>query len=451
MSLSSVFSVLEEYVPGLSRVMDHHMREVLQGASVAFILKVLGTALGLLFNVLLARMLGAEGAGIYFLALTVITIAAMIGRLGLDNALIRFIASQFALKNWGVVTDLYRKGVRLSTTLSLVATIIVFLTSEQIATIMFKEPLLVGPLRIMALGILPLSLLTLYGSLLTGLKKIGNAVFVQGVGIPLISIPLLIFLGAKLSINGAVLGYVIAATAVFLVSVFLWRRATPVLNGYRGTFSTRLLISTSLPLFWVVFLNYVLSSFGTIVLGIWADSVAVGIYGIAARVTLLMRFILDSVNSIIAPKFATLYEQNEIQALGNLARSVTFAMTVLAAPILLVVVLFPKAILNLFGGEFATGSTVLVVLAIGQFINVATGSVGYLLMMSGHEKIVRNNVVFNAIINVFLNLLLIPKFSIMGAAVATALSLAVKNIITVFLVRKYLAIDIYSLPFSEKK
>jgi hypothetical protein len=66
--------------------LDFNMKKVLRGASVGFVLKVIGGGLGFMFNVLLARLLGVDGAGMYFLALTVTTIATVFGCMGLDNA-----------------------------------------------------------------------------------------------------------------------------------------------------------------------------------------------------------------------------------------------------------------------------------------------------------------------------------------------------------------------------
>ena len=86
-------------IPFLS-VHDKHWREVLEKSFVAFVMKALGAGLGFAFNVLLARMLGADGAGIFFLALTVTTIASVFGRIGLDNTLVRFTAGNAGVGNW---------------------------------------------------------------------------------------------------------------------------------------------------------------------------------------------------------------------------------------------------------------------------------------------------------------------------------------------------------------
>ncbi|SFR14189.1 flippase [Desulfoscipio geothermicus] len=427
--------------------LDWHMKEVLSGAFVAFTFKVLGAGLGFAFNVLLARLLGAERAGLYYLAFTVITIATVVGRMGLDNALLRFTATNAVQEKWEKVSGVYRKGIFIAVIASLVATIIVGSSASWVAKGIFSEPALVKPIRLMALAILPISLLTLHAELLKGLKRIRDAMLVQGVGVPLISISLLAFLGGPFQVTGAVTAYVCATTIVLLLSVALWRRATPKLRGVRGTFDTRLLLATSMPLLLVASMNLIMSWTDTIMLGFWIDSKSVGIYNIAMRAAMLTSFILFAVNSIVAPKFAALYAKGELEALGIVARNSTALMTVLALPILLLFILSPKFILGIFGPGFISGSNVLIILALGQFVNVATGSVGYLLMMTGYEKLMRNNIIGSAILNIILNTLLVPKYGITGAAIATAVSLAIMNLVSAGLV--YWKLSIITLPIPK--
>jgi len=427
--------------------MDHHMKEVVRGAATAFTLKALGAGLSFGYNVLLARLLGAKGAGVYYLALTVTTIASVLGRMGLDNTLLRFTAANAAQGDWDKVSGIYRIGVRIAVAASILATLIILISASWISQRIFSEEALSDPLRLMAFGILPMSLLTLHAELLKGLKRIRDATLVQGLGLPMLGIPLLALLGVSLGVFGAAAAYVISAFAVLLLGIILWRLATPQIRKLRGSFDTRLLISTSLPLFWVASMNLVMNWTDIIMLGIWTDGKKVGIYGVAVRTAMLTSFILNAVNSIVAPKFAGLYAQKNYKSLSTLARKSTQLMICLAAPVLLLFVIAPSWILGLFGPDFITGASALTILAIGQFVNVATGSVGYLLMMTGYEKLMRNVIIVSAALNILLNALLIPKYGISGAAIATAISLAMMNLISARLV--YWKLSISTLPISK--
>jgi O-antigen/teichoic acid export membrane protein len=183
-------------------------------------------------------------------------------------------------------------------------------------------------------------------------------------------------------------------------------------------------------------------------LGIWESSANVGIYNAAIKTAMLTSFVLISVNSIAAPKFASLYQNNDMKALGDVSRGTSKIMIILASPILVVFILFPEWVLLFFGEEFQQGSSVLMILAVGQFINVATGSVGYLLQMTGHERLVRNTLLFSAFLLVSLSIMIIPLYGVVGAAFVSASMLAVQNIIMMLLVWKYL--NIITFPWVNK-
>jgi O-antigen/teichoic acid export membrane protein len=115
-------------------------------------------------------------------------------------------------------------------------------------------------------------------------------------------------------------------------------------------------------------------------------------------------------------------------------------MAGLASPILLLFVLFPAKVLALFGAKFAGGAPVLAILAIGQFVNVATGSVGWILIMCGYERLMRNIIIVCATATVALNFLLIPLYGVVGAALATATTLALQMLVAAALVWRKLGL-----------
>ncbi len=185
----------------------------------------------------------------------------------------------------------------------------------------------------------------------------------------------------------------------------------------------------------------------TFFLGIWGTKADVGVFGAAWRTAMLTSFILVSVNSIVAPKFAALYSQGDMVGLASTARKSAMMMTLFAAPILLLFVVAPEFVMRIFGKGFESGGLLLTILAIGQFVNVATGSVGYLLIMCGRERLMRNNTLVVGVFSVGMNLVFIPLFGALGAAVAGALSLAIFNLGAFYLVWK--SLDIWTLPVLE--
>ena len=107
--------------------------------------------------------------------------------------------------------------------------------------------------------------------------------------------------------------------------------------------------------------------------------------------------------------------------------------------------LFPEFLLGFFGAEYRQASLILQILVIGQFINVITGSVGFLLNMSGHEKDMRNVVFFSGPLSLGLGFFLTPIYGTTGAAIATAIALASQNLIAVYMVKKRLGFNTLNL------
>jgi O-antigen/teichoic acid export membrane protein len=148
-----------------------------------------------------------------------------------------------------------------------------------------------------------------------------------------------------------------------------------------------------------------------------------------------------AVNLVVAPRFAAMHKQGDLDGVRRVALTSVRLMLLAAAPVVTLMVCFPHWLMWLFGDEFVAGAPLLRILAIGQFINVATGSVGYLLMMTGHEKDMRNSLLVVAPCSILLSLWLIPLYGAVGAAVATALAIAGQNLLAVFWVRRRLGFN----------
>ena len=421
---------------------DGHTQELISGASVALVLKIIAGGIAFLFNIVLARLLGAEGSGIYFLTFTIVLIMAGIGTIGMENTLVRFIAANSLENKYEKVLGVYKKATLYSFIVAGLFSIILFSISPWISQSVFNKPELGQPLRYMSLAILPLALLNLHAYALQGLKKIAKSISVLSIFIPLITGIIAIIFVPNFGISAAVMAYILSTFITLAFGFYFWRKAVSPWGKNKTEFDTNLLFNTSLPLLGINVMNLIIMWSPIIFLGMWSTNEDVGIYNAASRTAMLTSFVLIAVNSIAAPKFAELYNQGDISSLGNLARNSAKLMMLIATPILLFFIIAPEYILSLFGNEFKSGSSILIILALGQFVNVVTGSVGYLLMMSGNEKIMRNNLILCGTIGIFLNIVLIKNYGAIGGAVAASVILALQNLIALFMVKNKLGINV---------
>ncbi len=419
-----------------------HVREVVRGASVAFVLKVLGAALSFGLNVAVARALGVDGAGVYFLAVAIATIASLVGRAGLDNTLLRLTASAAAKKDWSGTRHLHRQALLVTYTAAGCIAGALFLWAPSIARAVLGKPELGTPLRIMALSIVPTAALMLRAELLRALERIRDSQILNSIVVPGISLLLVYPLSRWHGASGATFAYVIASATASAAAYALWRRAVPPAGPCADGLSIRELLRLNLPLFWVAILGMLDARASTVLLGAWSPTSEVALFAAAQRTALLTAFILVSVNSISAPKFSALHDRGDLAALAAVAKRSTQMMTLLSLPMLAIFFFFPSWVMALFGAGFDAAALPLRILAAGQFVNVATGSVSLLLMMTGHARAARNNAVFGTITNVALNCALIPLLGALGAAIATSASLVIKNLAAAFLVKRHLGIDL---------
>ena len=196
----------------------------------------------------------------------------------------------------------------------------------------------------------------------------------------------------------------------------------PHLISYKNilSISTPMLISGSLG----VFLGFI----DIIILGIFKTSTAVGIYSVAIKLSSIVVLSLATINVIAAPKFAEFWAKGDKQGLLKIARQSTKIIFWISFPILLLMVIFSNYILGFFGHGFRTGELALIMLAFGQFINSISGSVGYILEMTGFQIFTQNIMIASVIMNIIMNLLLVPKYSIDGAAFASMITIIFWNL-----------------------
>lgn len=433
---------------------DDDLHEVLWTATHAFMIRVGGVLVGVVVNIALARALGPDGMGLLLIATTVAGIAAIVGRLGVDSVVVRFGAVHAAEKAWRDLAGLRRGAARLAGGASAAAALALMLGAPWIAVHLFGKPLLVTPLRVLAFGVVPFSLATVYTELLRSAKRIRQATAIQILAVPVVVLAFIPLLTPPFGVEGAAAAHVIAAVLMAFLAAAAWRRAAPESYTVCGSIQLRPLLRVGLPLLWVALLGVAMTMTDTLMLGVAGTAGEVGIYGVATQTAMLTSFALVSINSIAAPKFAALHARGNRVALSQLARRATAIMIVVTAPLLIAFTVTPARILGfLYGAEFSGGAAALAVLAIGQFIHVAMGPVGYLLMMSGHEKALRNCVAVSAMLNVVLNAALIPPLGIVGAAAATATSLAAQNLLCASVVYRRMSIVVFPMirprPLAE--
>lgn len=427
----------------LKKLVNINVRDIARDASFAIILKVIGAVLAFAFNVAVARLLGANGTGIYFLALSIVTMSSVVARFGFDQTLLKLVSKHSTEKDVVMVNSVYYRCISVTFVLAGSLSLLAYFLSPWFANVVFGKPLLIEPLRWMSLSILPFSLINLTAESLKGIKVIKKAMFLQSVGIPLICI-LLIFPFTKwLSVEGAALVYLIATIFMALVGLLFWHDFKLKLRPYEKYSFQTVLISAK-ELFVSSLMNRAILPWAPIfILGIYVDASEVGIFSACFKLAMLMTFLLAAVNNVLAPKFTELFLKNKMQELETTVRHSALLIFLLTSPLFILFFFNAEFVTGIFGDEFKRGAEVLIVLSLGQLINALTGSVGIVLLVTGNEVTLRKISVRFALLQLALCFVLIPVFGVLGAAIATAIVIAGNNISSVYYIYKILKINTF--------
>lgn len=427
---------------------DIHLNELLTGSLIAFILKIAGMVFSYIFILLVTRNFGAGAMGIFALSTTVLSVFSIPGKLGLDTALLRFIAEYSSQGRLNMVKGAYMKSMRLLIPFSLLLSVMLYFLSPYISKYVFHKEYLSVYFRIVSFALLPLVLININSQSLRALKKIKEFSFFQNISNFLFAgISLAFMLVFTKQQSSPVISYAIALLLGALLSQFLWKKNAGLKAVQRaGNIKLKDMLNVSLPMMLSSSMSFIMSWTAVIMLGMFSTDAEVGIFNVASRIAVFTSITLLAINSIAAPKFAEFYGKNDIKGLGKVARQSTRLIFWTSFPILLTIFLLPDFILGFFGKDFKTGTAALLILTIGQFVNAISGSVGFILQMTGKEKVFQNIILAAAALNIALNALLIPRYGINGAAFANMIALVFWNLSSVIFIKFSMNINTLYIP-----
>lgn len=418
----------------------------LSGQAIAVVL-VRGVGLFLAFatNIVLARLLGAEGFGIYSFAVSILVVLQILSVCGLDGVLVKEVAASRELDRLDHLKGAIIFGATAILLLSIAVSSIAVLIIRAAAPVQwpYGETLAIG-----LLALAPMALLGGTAAILEALRLPLPAQVAESIFRPCLFIALLGMyvwpLGRHLTPEIATLIHVLAYTGALLVAVgyLLARIRSDHLWSAPASITPRVWLGAAAG-FALTNAAYVITEKTDIImLAALADPEAVGIYRSAARYAHLVSFALLAAMLPLRPAISAAFARGDDKRAQRRAmrNAATFAMAI-GLPVAVLLIAFGETLLGFFGNEFSRGKVALWILVLGQVVNVAAGPVGVLMTMTGHQKRVAATVSASAGCNIILNFLLIPRFEIEGAAVATAISLVLWNAITLWWVIKHLRIN----------
>lgn len=432
--------------------LEHLTKQIAKGGGVAFLGSIIGRGISVITMVLLARVLGAEMLGLYVLGLAILNISGLISRLGLQTGSLRFISIYHSEGDKEKIKGVVLQSLFISFMVGIVFALIIFLAADFIADNIFKNRELASVIKHFSIVIPFFSAFMVATAVPRGFKIMKYYVYTSDFFNPWLNLVLvLFFFAAGLTINGAIYAKVFSIVGgLFLAIYYIFKLFPDLFTGkISPSFSISTLLKFSIPLLGVDFLYFLIMWTDVLMIGYFLLPSDLGVYRVAAQITLLLTLTPIAFNAIFAPLVADLYHKKKMARLDQIFKITTKWVFYLTLPAFIIVLFSSNEILILFGGEFAAGANVLVVLAFAQLVNASTGSTGFVLIMSGRERLEFLNTLLVVVSDIILNIILIPRYGIMGAAIATGLSIIFINLLRLVEVKKMLGISPYDSRYLK--
>lgn len=378
---------------------------------------------------------GQREVGRYASCFALLSLLGLMCLAGFRAGLTRFVAMHVADADPQRLRGTLRIGLGLTLASSLVIGSALAVLAPVVAS-RLNDPDLTSGIRLVALALPAVTMsdaalaatqgwrtqrpFTLIGRVFEPLARLGLTAAAVGLGLGLVGAMWALVIGAW------------AAAGLSLLAVHRRLRSTPRVSA---VYEVRQLLSFSTVSWASALAATGLIWVDTLLLGALRDQDTVGSYNVATRLVTLAVFVMPPINAAFSPHMAHLHHTGQQDAAASAYGSASRWILSLSMPAFILLVVYPRELLSYFGPGFAQAAAVTVILAFGQLINAAAGPCGTVLNMSGR---VRLNMVDNVsvlLLNIGLNLALIPRYGMVGAAISWSASLVTVNVVKVLQAR----------------
>ena len=407
----------------------------------SFVIKAFGFFSAILFTFMITNLFEPVQSGILLLIISFVQIFGNILTFGGMNIILKTVGADHD-SNWLAVNSLVNFLLLFSLTFSM---LFVFLGRDFYGVILdtIDKNELYDYILPMLFASLAFALIQLLSSALQGRGEIIRATVTQNLisqSCFLILLVIFYLADAISSISFVVYLYVFSLVFCCLISFFFWFLDKNI--SYSICFET---LRSRIKGWWVflsiLYLNMCIVWGGYLSVSYFLGYEDMAAYVAAHKVSISITFFLISASYMVAPKFSKAYVVGNIKEVDRLALWSTRAVLAFSLPILFFLYVFSPFIMSLFGPEEVYEPLLLKVLLIGQLFNVASGSVGYLLNMTGNEKVFRNNLLISGVLSVFFYGLLTSFYGVVGACIACSLSIFIQTSLNVISAKKSLGFN----------
>jgi O-antigen/teichoic acid export membrane protein len=417
-------------------------------------IRVAGAATQLLLTLVISRLCGASEAGIFFFGFSILLIVSTLARLGSELSGLRVVARLYDSGNVAGLRSAVGTRLVVVVVVAVVASLMLLLSTPEIARHTFGSG--ASPVLFATASAIPaMSVIGLISEILKGARRIGLALVVQNVAVPVLAVPLILFASVFSELDAETVSRLLAF-AVWAVALgglgacLRVQRAripsTPS-TGFSISASEVLQVIRDAPFLLLVSMMPVLMQWiGATLLGFLAPASAVAGYSVAMRISIAVSIVHSAAAGVVGPQMSIAHAKEDLPQLQLLAQQTGLLIVFITWPALILMILFPDTCMSIFGHGYAGYIDVLRILLIGQMVAALIGHSGMVLVMTGRYPSARLASLVAGMSLVGLAVVTIPALGAEGAAIAMAGSVVLGHLAGILLVRRTLGI--WTIPTS---
>jgi O-antigen/teichoic acid export membrane protein len=435
---------------------DSSLKTFAKGAGLVFMAIVLSKGFNYIYRVAVARYLGTSGYGLIAIALGIEGIILSFIFLGLKTGIVRYTAFYRGKHDDKRVKGTIVSAIDMLLPLSLAAGFLLFTFAPDIARIVLSEnnlaPQLALILQIFALSIPFHSILLVFKAASRGFQNVKYFVYGEHIIYSILQMAsVLVFLYFGFGIMGAAAPHTLGIMAAAIIMFLLFkRRLFPNFRSVKALKNHSELFWYSIPLIVAEISGIIMGWLDTIFLGFFKTASETGIYNAAVPTANIIYSMSSIFGVLFFPIVTGYFAKKKYKEMHRTYKVISKWAFSVSFPFLLLMLLFSKNILYIFfGPEYASGALSLSILATGYFFSIFFLTSAHILVAIKKTRWVAVNFMISAIINVTLNYVLIPVYGMIGAAVATTISvITLHSLYAVEAYHSTKSIGIKFVPFS---
>lgn len=416
--------------------------------------RLIGAGLRFLLNVLIARMYGAEGAGLFYLYDTTLRVGQTILSFGTPEYILKRISSLQTEKP-SIAVKVLTSALFPIIILGMFLSTLIYFFSSKISQILYGESNLD---YVVYWSIYSAVIYCIVRAWTEAFKAKGlvnwalNIEFNIWPGMLILIILLSMLTSVRINMNDLFFYNLILLLVCISIYLIVWYiKLGPIVLPFKELLSTSASIKWGeASVFWLYsILNVISWSIPFFVLPRVATIEEIGQFGTAQKIVALSTIIVVGISSYYSPRFATLSHMGSKNELLDTFKQSRMILIATSLPIWICVYAAPTLVLNIFGTEFGKAKLIMFIMGIGHITNSLIGLSTDLLNMSGNARKELISIGVSVCVLVTFSLIFGSIWGVTGVAVSYALSIMIRSIISYFYARKLLFVRDYKTVTAD--